>query len=70
MKASDVALFVKSERVKQGLSVSKFAEKTGICHSTIHSFEKGKRIPMLDTFLILADSLGYEVILKKKKEIK
>ncbi|MET3700163.1 helix-turn-helix protein [Bacillus oleivorans] len=57
---------IRDIRKSQKLSQNQFAEKIGITPVSICRTENGTNTPYLDTFVRMAEGLGYEVVLKKK----
>lgn len=49
-------------REKQGLSMRKLAERSGVSQPFISSIESGKKQPTLDSLLKLSDGLGITLI--------
>ena len=54
---SQVALILKEEREKQGLSLNLLAEKAGLSRQAIAFVERELRTPSLDTLLRMASAL-------------
>lgn len=53
-------LWLKCERIRQGLSATKLAEMTGISRATITHLESGRNQPTLMTLLRMAHGLGID----------
>lgn len=51
---------------KRKISVGEFSEMSGLGESIIMDYRCGVRSPSLKTFLLIADTLGYEVNLNEK----
>jgi transcriptional regulator with XRE-family HTH domain len=54
---SDIIANIKSERIKQGLSQEKLAEKSGLSIRAIGMIESGERKPTLYNYLRICDAL-------------
>lgn len=68
----NIAINLKSIRIKQKLSQAALAEKASLSVSYISQLERGHRSPTLDTLEVLAEALGVDplVILKDPKSTK
>lgn len=55
---------VKKRRKKLGISQDKLAEKSGLCQSSISTFESGDTVMPFTHFFALLRSLGIEVAFK------
>ena len=51
----------------RGLSTSYLADKLGYDRSDISRWKSGKKLPKLQPMMELADFLGYELVLRRKK---
>ena len=51
-------------RTKFGLTQRQLAEKVGIKQPQLARIETGKQLPRLDTLKVIAESCGYEVVIK------
>jgi transcriptional regulator with XRE-family HTH domain len=56
-----LAVRIRSERERRGVSQEDFAENCGLHRTAIVLLERGKSIPRLDTLLLVAQSLGLTV---------
>jgi transcriptional regulator with XRE-family HTH domain len=56
-----LAVRIRSERERKGISQEDFAENCGLHRTAIGLLERGKSIPRLDTLLLVAQSLGLTV---------
>ena len=56
-----VALLVKTERERKPLSMTVLAERTGLSQPSISYIERSKRVPNLETLLLISDALGIEL---------
>lgn len=56
-----VVLLLAQERAKQGISMNKLAELTGLALTTISYFERGFRKPTLETALRVAAALDVDL---------
>ena len=52
---------------EQGLNTVKAGEISGVNNATIASWRRGHTYPTLTTYLLLAEALGLEVIVRKKR---
>lgn len=59
---------LKEERKKLEISKYKLGKESNISHTTIMRIENGEVMPSLDTFVKLAEALGYDLELIKKSE--
>jgi transcriptional regulator with XRE-family HTH domain len=50
---------LKRTRLRQGLSLRRLGELSGVDHSNISAYERGLHRPRPDTLLALARALGY-----------
>jgi len=57
---------LKEERTKLQITKNKLGENSNTSHTTIARIENGEVMPTLETFIRIADSLGYDVELVKK----
>lgn len=58
---------IRTIRKKQKISQGALAEKIYVTQLTISRTEVGKNMPQLDTFISMAEGLGYEVVLREKE---
>jgi len=56
-----VARLLREERERQGLSMTRLAERSGLSQQMISYVEREIRIPGLDTLLRMTDALGIEI---------
>lgn len=56
-----VSKAIAEERVRQGLSMNRLAEATGLSLTMVSYVERGLRNPTLDTLLRLTDALGLDL---------
>jgi transcriptional regulator with XRE-family HTH domain len=56
-----VIRLLREERERQGISMTRLAEKSGISQSTVSLIERELRNPTLDTLLRIADVLKIEL---------
>lgn len=82
MDIVDVGRRIKQKRIEKNLTQEVLAEKTDLSVGYIGMIERGRRMPSLDTFVLLADELnvtadellydsmqkGYQTRLKKYEE--
>jgi transcriptional regulator with XRE-family HTH domain len=54
-------------RTREGLSQRKLSELTGVSQKTISRMENGVDLPSIETIIKLANGMGYELQLVKKK---
>ena len=54
------------ERIAKGWTQYRLAKESGISREAIAKIERGNRTPNLATFIVLMESLGIEIELKKK----
>lgn len=54
---ANVAAALKEERLRQELSLTALAERTGMSRQMMSYVERGLRIPTLDTFLRITNAL-------------
>ena len=66
MSSSELIEILKEERKKLEISKYKLGKESNTSHTTIMRIENGDVMPSLDTFIRIADSLGYDVELVKK----
>jgi transcriptional regulator with XRE-family HTH domain len=59
--SSQVALVLKEEREKHGLSLKMLAKKSGISRQTISYVEQEVQSPSLDTLLRITSALGVDL---------
>lgn len=58
----EIARFIKEERMMQGISLRKLAEKCGVCFPHIHRIENGRmKNCEIDTLSRILDALGYKL---------
>lgn len=58
MDIVDFGKRVKQKRIESNLTQEELAEKTDLSVGYIGMIERGKRVPSLDTFVIIADELN------------
>lgn len=58
MDVVDFGKRVKQKRIERNLTQEELAEKTDLSVGYIGMIERGKRLPSLDTFVIIADELN------------
>ena len=58
MDIVDFGKRVKQKRIESNLTQEELAEKTDLSVGYIGMIERGKRLPSLDTFVIIADELN------------
>lgn len=76
-REEDVILYTRLElagklmayRNREEMSQRELAEKSTVAQKTISRMENAIDAPTLETIVLLADALGYELQLVKKKEI-
>ena len=56
-----VAEFLRTERVRKGISMRRLAQKSGLSQPTISYIERGLRIPSLDTAYRIANALDVDL---------
>ena len=66
--SSELIEILKEERKKLEISKYKLGKESDVSHTTIARVENGEVIPSLDTFVKLAEALGYDLELIKKSE--
>ena len=59
--SAQVSRVIAEERVRQGLSMNRLAEMTGLSLSMVSYVERGMRNPTLDTLLRLTDALALDL---------
>ena len=59
--ALEVARLLRAERVRQGLSMTRLAEKSGLSQPMVSYVERGMRNPTLDTLLRIAIALDVDL---------
>ena len=52
-------------RKTQRVSIESLAESVGVSPSTVYGWFNGRKNPTYDNLIILADALGYELVLRK-----
>lgn len=57
-KCQEIARRIKGERERKGLTMTDLGKLCGLSQQSISYIERGKRIPNLDTLLLIADALG------------
>jgi len=57
----EVALLLRTERIRQGLSISRVAKKAGLSHQMVSYVEREMRNPTLDTMLRIAGALNVDL---------
>jgi transcriptional regulator with XRE-family HTH domain len=70
---TQVALLLKEERQKQGISLNLLAEKAGLSRQAVAFVEQGLRTPSLETLLRMTDALKVEpekIIAQARKRVK
>ena len=58
---------IRNEREKQGISVAKLAEMTGLTSRAVHYWESGQRGITLKNAEILANALGITITIGKRR---
>lgn len=66
MKSEDVGRWIEVKLKEQGISQSNLCRRSGITRSTLSAIIKGTRSPGLNTFISIADALGYDLKIVKK----
>lgn len=56
---------LKDERLRQGISIRKMAELTGMSKSTIINIESGEVSPRIETVYTIAKVLGCEIFVRR-----
>lgn len=59
VKSGEIADFIHQERIKQGLSISQLAKKSGVSDRAISYYERGLRSMQLDCAEKVLIALGY-----------
>ena len=59
--SAQVSKVIAEERVRQGLSMNRLAEMTGLSLTMVSYVERGLRNPTLDTLLRLTDALALDL---------
>lgn len=63
MRARDFAPWLAGEMQRQGVSQRLLGQASGVDHSSISRLLNGTRAPLLGTVVVLAKSLGYDLVL-------
>lgn len=58
----DFATMARARRVELGLTQNELAEAIGRSQTWVSGFESGRTVPLLDSVLLVARSLGLELI--------
>ena len=59
--SAQISRVIAEERVRQGLSMNRLAEMTGLSLTMVSYVERGLRNPTLDTLLRLTDALALDL---------
>lgn len=62
----ETASTLTSLRASQHISQKELAKSTGLTQQAISRIENGAHAPSLKNLLLIADALGYDVVLKRK----
>ena len=68
MTADEIAQFVKEKRKEQNISQVKLTSKVGVGPSTLVKWERGMHCPSLEIAILLLDCLGYELVIRPRKD--
>lgn len=66
MSRRDIARQLASERKECGWSIDDLADKSGYSVSFLKKLECGTRNPTLETLMCWSESLGFDVVLRKR----
>jgi transcriptional regulator with XRE-family HTH domain len=58
--------FFRQERLRLDLTYAEVAERMGVSHPNIHSWERGTSVPLMTNFMGWAQALGYEVVIEER----
>lgn len=69
MTVEEIVDVVKGEMAKQGVSHGEMARRSGLTRQTVRHWKDGKRdtVPRLDALIMVAEALGMEIVIQKKK---
>jgi|GEM_PF-5818930 len=68
MTADDIRSIVRDERIRQGLSVEKLAEKAGVGECLYYRFTKGKTVRVdMDGLIAMLEVLGLELTVRRQE---
>ena len=70
MNAEELIGEMVNERMAKGWTQYRLAKESGISREAIAKIERGNRTPNLTTFIVLMESMGIEIELKKESEKK
>jgi transcriptional regulator with XRE-family HTH domain len=65
-----ILTFLKNKRVEKKIARKRLSKLANISYACLQDIESGRNMPTLRVFLKIADALGYELILKNKKNKK
>ncbi|WP_425341034.1 helix-turn-helix domain-containing protein [Agrobacterium larrymoorei] len=60
-------LAINAERQRQGMSLGDMEERSGVSVGSVYAWRSGKRSPQTHMLVALAGTLGYEIIMRRKK---
>ena len=66
MKPQEIIDFIKTERIRKGLSKSRLAKESGLSRELIGKFELGKYSPKLSTIEKIGKALDLEIVIRKR----
>jgi transcriptional regulator with XRE-family HTH domain len=55
---------IREERIKKNITLKMLADKSGYCMDIVSSWERGQSIPKLNSIEDIANTLGYELIIR------
>ena len=64
------ARMLRDTRARAGCSLREAARRAGTSHATLHSYESGRKVPSVATFLRILNALGFAVELNLHPRIR
>lgn len=65
-EAMKICKLMRTERIKRGLTLRQLSDKTGYSIASLHSWERGKRSPIMFHAECVLNALGYKLKVVKK----
>lgn len=59
-------LHLNEERQRQAMSLGDMEERSGVSIGSVYAWRSGKRSPQMHMLVALAETFGFEVVMRKK----
>ncbi len=56
-----------AERARKGLSLGDLEDRSGVSLGSMYAWRSGKRSPQTHMIVALAETLGFEIVMRRKK---